>query len=144
MDAKIGRGVFFGRECSITLGSNFYCGRLCHISSNVVFGKNVLIASNVAFVGGDHPVGREYAKDMHGKRGARRLTIVEDNVWIGHGAIILHGVKIGEGAIIGAGAVVSESVPSFNIYTGVKLAQLRERPSELVMEKRNETNSTVS
>ena len=106
--------------------------------------KNVLIASNVAFVGGDHPVSREYAKDMHGKRGARRLTIVEDNVWIGHGAIILHGVKIGEGAIIGAGAVVSESVPSFNIYTGVKIAQLRERPSELVMEKRNETNSTVS
>ena len=34
--------------------------------------------------------------------------VVEDEVWIGCGAIILQGVTIGKGAVVSAGAVVSK------------------------------------
>ena len=44
--------------------------------------------------------------------------IIEDDVWIGTGAIILKGVTVGEGAIIAAGAVVTKDVPPYSIYGG--------------------------
>lgn len=46
-------------------------------------------------------------------------VIIEDNVFIGAGAIILEGVHIEEGAIIGAGAVVLNDVMSKTTVVGV-------------------------
>ena len=46
-------------------------------------------------------------------------VVIEDDVWIGTRAIILHGVTIGRGAIVGAGAVVTCNVPPYSIITGV-------------------------
>ncbi len=48
-----------------------------------------------------------------------RDITVEDNVWIGAGAIILGGVHIGEGAVIGAGAAVVRDVAALAIAVGV-------------------------
>jgi carbonic anhydrase/acetyltransferase-like protein (isoleucine patch superfamily) len=36
--------------------------------------------------------------------------IIEDDVWIGYGSIILENVKIGKGAVIGAGSVVTRKM----------------------------------
>jgi len=40
--------------------------------------------------------------------------IIEDNVWICAGAIILSGVTIKKGSIIGAGAIVSSDIPEYS------------------------------
>src|SRR3546814_378487 len=45
--------------------------------------------------------------------------IIEDDVWIGHNALILPGCKfIGRGAVIGAGAVVTRNVERYTIVAG--------------------------
>jgi acetyltransferase-like isoleucine patch superfamily enzyme len=44
---------------------------------------------------------------------------IEDDVWIGAGAIILPNVTIGKQAIIGAGAVVTRDVPPHTLVGGV-------------------------
>jgi len=44
---------------------------------------------------------------------------IKDNVFIGHGAIVLPDVTIGPNAIIAAGAVVSKNVPEGAIVGGV-------------------------
>ena len=41
-----------------------------------------------------------------------RPVTIEDDVWIGIGAIILKGTRIGRGARIGAGSVVTHDVPA--------------------------------
>jgi acetyltransferase-like isoleucine patch superfamily enzyme len=41
-----------------------------------------------------------------------RPVVIEDDVWIGIGAIVLKGVTIGAGARIGPGAVVTRDVPA--------------------------------
>lgn len=42
----------------------------------------------------------------------RNKIIIENDIWIGHNAIIVPSVKrIGDGAVIGAGAVVTKDVP---------------------------------
>ncbi len=47
-----------------------------------------------------------------------RLTIGND-VWIGHGVILLPGVtSVGDGAVIGAGSVVHQDVPPYAIVVG--------------------------
>ena len=43
---------------------------------------------------------------------------IEDDVWIGAGAIILRGVRLGARCVVGAGAVVTKDVPADMIVAG--------------------------
>ncbi|RYY70023.1 MAG: sugar O-acetyltransferase, partial [Chitinophagaceae bacterium] len=43
---------------------------------------------------------------------------IEDDVWIGAGAIILQGVTVGKKSIVGAGAVVTKDVPPGVVVAG--------------------------
>ncbi len=45
--------------------------------------------------------------------------VVEDDVWIGAGAILTDGVRVGCGAVVAAGAVVTRDVPPHTVVAGV-------------------------
>ena len=47
------------------------------------------------------------------------MVDIKDNVFIGHGAIVLPGVTIGPNAIVAAGSVVSRDVAEGDIVAGV-------------------------
>ena len=58
----------------------------------------------------------------------RHACTVEDDVWVGHNAVILASArKIGRGAVIGAGAVVTGDVPPYTIMAGVPARAVRRR-----------------
>jgi virginiamycin A acetyltransferase len=60
-------------------------------------------------------------------------TVVGNDVWIGHGALILPGVRIGSGAIIGAGSVVVRDVAPYTIVAGNPARPIRARfPAETI------------
>ncbi len=50
-------------------------------------------------------------------RRAHKVTMGDD-VWIGHGAVVLPGITLGTGCAIGAGAIVTKDVPAFAIVVG--------------------------
>lgn len=54
-------------------------------------------------------------------------TVIEDDVWIGQGAILMSGIRVGRGSIIAAGAVVTDDVPAYEIHGGVPARKLRDR-----------------
>jgi acetyltransferase-like isoleucine patch superfamily enzyme len=102
---------------SILVGPVFMC------ANHIRIGKRVIISYNVTIADSDfHPLDPEarmrdaVANAPFGDR-SRRPTLVaspvviEDDAWIGIGAIILKGVTIGAGARIGAGAVVTRDIP---------------------------------
>lgn len=60
---------------------------------------------------------------------------VEDDVWIGFGALILDGVRVGKGAVVAAGAVVSKDVPPYSIVAGVPAKIVKYRFDESMREK---------
>lgn len=45
-------------------------------------------------------------------------VVLEDNVWIGDGAIVCKGVTVGENTVIGAGSVVASDIPPNAIAAG--------------------------
>lgn len=66
------------------------------------------------------------------KKGAlvKTSTKIGNDVWIGHGAIIIAGITVGDGAIIAAGAVVTKSVPPYAIVGGVPAKIIKYRFSD--------------
>ncbi|MHB1319873.1 MAG: acyltransferase [Anaerolineae bacterium] len=51
---------------------------------------------------------------------------IDDDVWIGAGAVITDGVHIGQGAVVAAGAVVTEDVAPHTVVGGIPARVLRE------------------
>ena len=56
---------------------------------------------------------------------AQGITI-EDDAWIGAGAIITDGVTVGKGAVVAAGAVVTGDVPPHTMVAGAPARVIRE------------------
>lgn len=107
------------REAQLVVGDHTFIGRGCEldVAANVTIGSHTLIAPNVFITDHTHNHAREWTLDAQGiTTGA--VTIGHD-VWIGTGAIVLHGVTIGDRAIVGAGAVVTADVAPCAIVAGV-------------------------
>jgi chloramphenicol O-acetyltransferase type B len=112
----------------IHLGHNVQFGDYCNVASNVRIGDNVLLAARVCFVGRrDHDFSVPGQFIWDGSRLDDITTVVEDDVWIGHGCTILSGVTIGRGAIVAAGSVVSRNIPPCEIWGGAPAKKIKDR-----------------
>lgn len=94
-------------------------GSICAAKS-INIGKNCLIGANVTISDSDFhaikPANRRYNTNSEDIQADP--IVIENNVFIGTGAIILKGVNIGENSVIGAGAVVTKSFPKNSILAG--------------------------
>ena len=119
---------------------DFHCeyGKNIHVGNNVIInmnctfvdnnridiGNRVLIASDVKMYTATHstnPAVRNHSDNPNIAFWCNtysRPIRVEDEVWIGGGAIILPGVTIGKGSVVGAGAVVTRDIPPYSIAVG--------------------------
>lgn len=88
-------------------------------SSRIIVGNNVLLGAGVCIYDSDfHPLDSESRIANLRDRINSRPVIVEDNVFIGSGSMILKGVVVGKNSVIGACSVVSASIPPNQIWAG--------------------------
>lgn len=119
----IGEGSEIRPPFYVDFGSRITIGAGCFLNFNVValdvapitLGDGVLIGPNVQLLTPTHPLDPQRRRE--GWEGGEPITI-EDNVWLGGGAIICPGVTIGENSIIGAGAVVTKDIPANVVAVG--------------------------
>ncbi len=133
----VGRGVFMWAKNSIEIGDNFYIGKYSFIETDAIIANNVIIANFVSLIGRhDHNhmqlgVPTRLASQIRDKdynwKGLHQKIIIEDDVWIGVGSIVLSGVNIGIGSIIAAGSVVTKDVEPYSIYGGNPAKKIRNR-----------------
>jgi acetyltransferase-like isoleucine patch superfamily enzyme len=117
---------------NIKLGHNVQFGLNCMISADVEIQNYVLLAGYVWIIGRkDHDFSTPEKLIWEGERIKEEPTIIEEDVWIGHGTIILAGVRIGKGSIIAAGSVVNKDIPSCEIWGGVPARKIRDRFASL-------------
>lgn len=107
-------------------------------NEKLIVGNYVSIASKVLFIlGGNHyyngymtyPFKVKYRGDKY-EAYSNGPIIVEDDVWIGMGSIILSGITVGQGSIIAAGSVVTKNVPKYAIVGG--------NPAKIIKSRFNE------
>ena len=111
-------GIWVGRNCII--GEN----SVIRGQGGVTIGDNVIIAPHVQIMAVDHVFDDPSRPIL--EQGLRAFGItIEDNAWIGAGAIILDGVRIGQGAVVGAGAVVTRDVAPHTVVAGVPARLVR-------------------
>lgn len=127
---EIGDDVFIGSGASFSAAIS-----RIRIGSKVMFGPGVIIR------GGNHNtlVVGAYMADVHEKLpGDDEDVVIENDVWVGAGAIILKGVRISRGSIVAAGAVVTKSFPPYSIIGGVPARLIRHRWDEATIRRHEE------
>lgn len=75
----------------------------------ITIGDHVQIGPNVQLLTPVHPTEPEPRRA--GWEAAQPI-VIEDNVWLGGGVIVLPGVTIGADTVVGAGAVVTRDLPA--------------------------------
>jgi len=123
-----GRGVIFLCKHSISIGENFYIGRYSQIECDSIIGDNVMLANHVALIGRyDHNftqigtptrLASKISDKDYNWKGIDSKIIIEDDVWIGYGSIIISGITIGRGSIVAAGSIVTKDVLPYSIVSG--------------------------
>lgn len=99
----------------------------CVLDSRVELGRYAMLAPYVAIVGGDHLFSKPGVPVIFSGRPSLQQTVIEDDAWVGFGAIIIAGTRIGRGAIVGAGAVVTRDIAPYEIHAGVPAKKIGER-----------------
>lgn len=116
-----------------TVARDFRAGEYCYVSAGCMIGGRVrlrdyvMLGPRVSFVGDDHCFDVPGIPMIFAGRPELRETLVDSDVWIGLGSIIMTGVHIGRGSIIAAGSVVTKSIPPYEIWGGVPARRIRAR-----------------
>lgn len=121
---RYGQNVKIGDNCLINHNNLLQPGK--GPNGRITIGNYVHTGVNVMFLAFNHGF---YTTEIPTKEQdyIDAPIVVEDDVWIGGGSIILSGVTIGKGAIIAAGAVVNKDVPQYAIVGGVPARVIKYR-----------------
>lgn len=139
-DLHLGARTRIWAPSHVRIGNQVYVGKDVHIEANCRIGDYCLIANRVAIVGRhDHdfsavgfPVrfspwigSQRFPSQYKGEE-----AVIEDDVWISYGAIVLTGLTIGRGSVIAAGSVVTRDIPPYSIAAGVPAQVIGRRFSD--------------
>ena len=105
-----GRLYHLGSDCSILPAAKFVDPEYTWIGDRACLGACTVIC---------HDGSIEMLRQRHGiKLDRLGPVVIEDDVYVGEGAMLLGGATIGEGSIVGAGAVVRQKVPAGSVVLG--------------------------
>lgn len=129
--AEVGKNCYIEPPLHANWGRNTHLGDNVYANFNltlvddtdIYIGDSVMIGPNVIIDTGTHPINPELRR----KQAQYNISVViEENVWIGGGAIILPGVRIGKNSVIGAGSVVTKDIPENVVAVGNPCKVMRE------------------
>ncbi len=112
----------------LCVGDNANIGHYAVIgcSGFIEIGARVLMGPHVCLIAEDHETG-DPDLPIKAQGVTRRPIVVEDDVWLGSGAIVVAGVTVGRGSVVAAGAVVTHDVPPGSVVAGVPARVVRSR-----------------
>ncbi len=100
-------------------------GNIRACGGSVEIGADCIVAQQVSLVAANHQFrsGAIY-RDLPWDESRHGVTL-EDNVWIGAGAVILPGCRVGRNSIVAAGSVVTKDIPANEIWGHIPARLMR-------------------
>jgi acetyltransferase-like isoleucine patch superfamily enzyme len=126
---RVAEGVVINNPGMVSVGDNCYIGSGVQFypwNAPITLGDNVLIAAGARLITRKHGFA-DVDLPMADQGYKNAPIVVEGDVWIGFGAVVLPGVTIGRRSIVGAGAVVTRDVEPYSIVGGVPARLIRKR-----------------
>lgn len=127
--ARIAPGTQINDPSHFRLGNNSYINGGMFTTgpkSTITIGDDCLISYGVFMRTITHNyISKEIPINRQGHSEAS--IIVEDDVWVGYGALIAGGVTLHKGCVVGMGAVVTKDVPEYAVVAGCPARKIRER-----------------
>lgn len=110
VNIRVGQRVFINHGCTL------------NDIGGIDIGDDVMLGPNVSLLSSGHPV-----EPLNRNRRITAAPIVIDrNVWVAAGAIVVQGVTVGADSVVAAGAVVANDVPPATLVAGVPARVIRE------------------
>jgi acetyltransferase-like isoleucine patch superfamily enzyme len=107
-------------ESRISIGAfSGMSGGVLYAVQSIDIGQFVNIGANTCIYDTDfHPVDFKLRRKNNPQDASSAPVVIEDDVWIGGGCLILKGVTVGTGAVIGARSVITKDIPPFTLWAG--------------------------
>ena len=117
-NVNIERGAIFGNGKDICIGDNSGIGINCVVPNDIIIGNDVMMGPNCYILATNH-VFDSIKKPMN-RQGILRgkITIIENDVWIGRGVMMTTGRHIKKGTIVAMGSVLTKDFPEYSIVGG--------------------------
>ena len=114
--------VSIGQHTIVNSGCVIYTG------NGVTIGDGVAIAANCVFAPVDHEY-RERGRTIREQRfkPSKGGILVEDDVWIGAGCVLLDGAILRRGCVIGAMSLVRGEIEAYTVHAGNPLRRIGRR-----------------
>jgi virginiamycin A acetyltransferase len=119
-----------GGEGDIVIGEHCYINPHCTLYSGagIRFGNYVLVGPGCSVVPANHAIDRtDVVIRKQGFMPSKGGVVIEDDVWIGAGCVILDGAHIESGAVVAAGSVVGGRLTGKAIWGGNPCRLIRAR-----------------
>lgn len=124
--------IFEGTMVKFTLrmGNRSHIGPMCQMNGEceIIIGENCAVGGGSIFYSiSNVPAPRGKLNiDMDFKRGS---IVLEDDVYVGAGVIILPNCRLRRGCVVGAGAVVLQdtTIPPYEVWAGAPARRVGER-----------------
>jgi acetyltransferase-like isoleucine patch superfamily enzyme len=112
------------------------------LAGKITIGKYCQLGADVALHATNHPISSMttyinknlFNGELKGLKEENEIVIGND-VWIGHGVIIVGNINIGNGAILAAGSVITKDVPAYTIVGGVPAKIIKKRFSDQIIQE---------
>lgn len=135
--ATIGKGSKIHPTVLVRHGERVVLGKGCFINHNnvlqggkskakLILGDYVQTGPNVMMFAFNHGT-KMNGIPMIEQDYIEADTVIDDDVWVGGGTVIVAGVHIGKGCVIGANSVVTKDLPENYICAGVPCKPIKPR-----------------
>ena len=112
-------GAFVEIQKGVKVGKRVKISSHTFICEGVTIGDRSFVGHHVVFINDKYPLSANSDGTLKKDADWKVIkTVIEEDVSLGSGAVILCGLKIGRGAMIGAGSVVTKNVPAKEVWAG--------------------------
>jgi len=126
-NVNIERKSWFGSGKKLVIGDNSGLGKNCVVPSNLVIGKDVMMGPNCFILAANHAIDSIEIPMIQQGHADPKITVIEDDVWIGRQVLFTPGRIVKKGSIIAAGCILTKDFPEYSIIGGNPSTLIRKR-----------------